>query len=99
MAAQTPAPDARDEQEGAAAEGEQQGRAGENDGQDLVDVAHDRALGADDLDRGRRGVLGRARRAGVVDRRVAGLGLVRRRATGCAKSAGVSPILAVEGCG
>ena len=42
--------------------------------QDLVDVAHDRALGADDLDRGRRGVLGRARRAGVVDRRVAGLG-------------------------
>ena len=73
-AAETPAPDARDEQERAAAEGDQQRRARQDDRQDLVDVAHDRALGAEDLDRGRRGVLGRARGTGVVDRRVAGLG-------------------------
>ena len=84
-----------DEDERGAHEDDEQRGARERDRQHLVDVAHDGALGPDDLDRRRD--VGRAAGAGEVGRRVADLaGRAERdggRAAGAGKSAGVSPTL------
>jgi hypothetical protein len=95
--ARTPAPGARREQEGAAAEIEQRCRARENDGQqDLVDLrtivrsGRTTWLVVGAVYSGAREAPGSS--TGVSPALGAG-------ATGWAKSAGVSPILALEGCG
>ena len=59
------APPGADHGEAEAGEHEQQRGARQNQREHLVDVAHDRALGTDDLDRGRWVVLREARHAGV----------------------------------
>jgi hypothetical protein len=71
---------AHEDERGAHEDDEQRG-ARERDRQRLVDIAHDRALGPDDLDRRRRND-GRVAGAGEVGRRVAdlrGRGVGRRR--------------------